>query len=124
MTAGNGVLIVDDDRLIAWHLSSMIERMGYRVCASVGTEEAAIAAAKENTPAVILMDVRLASGGDGVRAAEVIKAAAEVPIIFCTAHANDPAFRRRIGSFDSPVVLDKPIREDLLKKALLEVLRT
>jgi len=112
------VLVVEDDAIIAWHLKSMVSRLGHDVCSTVGTENGAVATAMEQTPDVILMDVRLAGGGDGVRAARAIRAVRQVPIIFCTAHADDPAFLDRVSAFEASAVLGKPVREDLLKDAI------
>lgn len=116
------VLIVEDDSIIAWHLKSIVQRRGLAVCATVATEEAAIAAARQHEPSVVLMDVRLAAGGDGVRAAEVIRADRDVPVIFCTAHAQDPGFRARTAAIGSSSVLGKPIQEELLMSAITDLL--
>lgn len=118
------VLIVEDDSIIAWHLEAMVSRMGYRVCALAATEEEAISAAGKHKPALVLMDVRLARGGDGVRAAEAIRSSWPVPVIFCTAHADDTGFRTRTASFDNSAVLSKPVREDLLKGAISGLIGT
>jgi len=116
------VLVVEDDAIIAWHLGTMLSRLGHEVCSTVGTEDAALTAALEQAPDIILMDVRLARGGDGVRAARAIRAVRRVAIVFCTAHAEDPAFLDRIAPFDLSAVLGKPVHEDLLKDALARLL--
>ena len=123
MSAPNiSVLIVEDDSIIAWHLKAMVTRLGYYVCATVATQDGAVAAAAEHRPAAILMDVRLAQGGDGVKAAESVRAGQEIPIIFCTAHAKDPSFQARIAIFNAPV-LDKPVQEEVLADVLRKVVR-
>jgi CheY-like chemotaxis protein len=120
-TSKASILIVEDDSIIAWHLRAMVTSMGYDVCATVATQDGAVAAAAAYRPAAILMDVRLAAGGDGVKAAEDVRAVQDTAIIFCTAHAQDPSFKGRIAKFDAPV-LDKPVEElalaDALRKAL------
>jgi CheY-like chemotaxis protein len=118
MATNPSVLIVEDDSIIAWHLQSMVERAGYSVCATAATEDGAIIAAEQHRPAVVLMDVRLAQGGDGVRAAEAIRASLEAAIIFCTAHALDPSFQARAAALERALVLAKPVHEDLLKRAI------
>lgn len=122
LAASTSVLIVEDDSIIAWHLRSMVERLGFAVCATVATEQAAVDAAHEHEPTIILMDVRLAAGGDGVKAAEAIHAARAVPVIFCTAHAQDPDFRKRVASMATAAVLGKPIQERLLKETIASLL--
>ena len=120
--SNTSVLIVEDDSIIAWHLKAMVTRLGYAVCATVATQDGAVAAASEHRPAAILMDIRLAGGGDGVKAAESVRSAQDTAIIFCTAHALDPAFQARIAMFDAPV-LDKPVQEAVLADALRKVFR-
>ncbi|MCX7362427.1 MAG: response regulator [Alphaproteobacteria bacterium] len=122
LAASTSVLIVEDDSIIAWHLRSMVERLGFAVCATVATEQAAVDAAREHEPAIVLMDVRLAAGGDGVRAAEAICAVRAVPVIFCTAHAHDPDFRSRVAPLATAAVLGKPIQERLLKETITGLL--
>lgn len=123
LAASTSVLIVEDDSIIAWHLRSMVERLGFAVCATVATEQAAVDAARQHEPAFVLMDVRLAGGGDGVRAAEAICAARAVPVIFCTAHAHDlDFFRSRVAPLAMAAVLGKPIQERLLKETITGLL--
>jgi CheY-like chemotaxis protein len=117
------VLIVEDDSIIAWHLASMVRRLGYTVCATAVTEDTALAAARTHAPDIVLMDVRLASLDDGVRAAEAIRAERDVPIVFCTAHADEPSFEARIAAFEHSAVLGKPVNERQLKAALDGLLR-
>ena len=54
--------------MIAWGLVDVVRRLGYKVCATVDTQEAAIEAAARLAPDIILLDYRLA-GGDGLAAA-------------------------------------------------------
>lgn len=122
LAGSTSVLIVEDDSIIAWHLRSMVERLGFAVCATVATEQAAVDAAQQHEPAIILMDVRLAAGGDGVRAAQAIRAARPVPVVFCTAHAHDPDFRSRVAPLAGAAVLGKPIQERLLKETIADLL--
>lgn len=99
----------------------MVEGSGASVCATVATEDLAVEATKQFVPHVVLMDVRLAAGGDGVRAAERIRVEADIPIIFCTAHADDPAFRARASAISHSSVLAKPVHADTLREAIQAV---
>jgi CheY-like chemotaxis protein len=67
--------------------------------------------------------VRLA-GSDGVQAAEAIRTVRNIPIVFCTAHADDPSFRARTAHFERSSVLDKPVQEQQLKVAIDDLVRT
>jgi CheY-like chemotaxis protein len=66
----------------------MVTGLGYSVCATVGTEAAAVEAARRHQSDLVFMDLRLAAGGNGLRAAEAIRSERLVPILFCIAHAD------------------------------------
>ena len=113
------LLIVEDEAIIAWHLQDIVTSLGYAVCAMVGTEAAAVEAAHQHLPDLILMDLRLAGGGDGLKAAEAIRRQRrDVPILFCTAHSGDPDLARRLLTVEGAAVLGKPINQAELKNAI------
>jgi two-component system response regulator MprA len=82
-TAQARVLVVEDDRRIAAFLDRALVRAGYRVdLASDGT--AALAAAAEAPPDVVVLDVML-PGLDGLEVARRLRADSGVPILMLTA---------------------------------------
>lgn len=112
------VLIVEDEAIIAWELSTLVEEFGYEVCGVSARATEAVRLAEEAKPHVVLMDVCLARGDDGVTAAAQIKARSQVPVVFCTAFA-DPHTVERMEAVGAAGLLRKPIfPKDL--KALLE----
>lgn len=117
------VLIVEDEAIIAWQLSDMVEDLGHEVCGTVAGEPEAVAAAAREKPDLILMDVRLRAGGDGITAAETIRKSDTVPIVFCTAYATDAVLRTRMNAAGAAGVLSKPVSLDELRDALEQVLR-
>jgi CheY-like chemotaxis protein len=80
------LLIVEDELMVAWGLVDTVHELGWKVCATVRTQEAAIEAASQLKPDAILMDYRLGDGGDGLAAARRIRESADIPIILCTAY--------------------------------------
>jgi PAS domain S-box-containing protein len=82
------VLIVEDECLVASDLQCRLETLGYEVTDLADTAEGAIAAAKAHHPDLVLMDIHLAEGSDGVTAARKIHGDLGVPIVFLTAHAD------------------------------------
>ena len=116
------VLIVEDEAIIAWELSDTVERLGYDVCGTAASAAAAIDLDARLQPDVILMDVRLGRGGDGISAAEAILVRRQPAIIFCTAYANDPAIAARLQSIDPVAVLAKPVQYTAVAHALREAL--
>jgi two-component system, response regulator PdtaR len=63
------LLIVEDEMIIAMRLEQFVTDLGHQVCAVASTEEGAIASAGTHRPDVVLMDLRLAHGGNGAEAA-------------------------------------------------------
>src|ERR1700688_4766319 len=82
------ILLVEDNELNRDMLSRRLLRRGFEVVMAVDGEQA-VAMARSETPALILMDISL-PGFDGWEATRRIKAAPEtkmIPVIALTAHA-------------------------------------
>ena len=88
------ILVVEDEPIVALHLQQRLERMGYRVPDVVATGEAAIETAMQKLPQLVLMDISLEGGMDGVEAAEQITTHLRIPVVFLTAFSNDRTLER------------------------------
>ena len=62
------ILIVDDHQLAREGLRAVLEQSGFEIAGVAGTGEEAVAMAGDLAPDVILMDVRLGDGIDGLEA--------------------------------------------------------
>jgi two-component system, response regulator PdtaR len=62
--------------------------LGYSVSGIVGTGEAAIQKAEELFPDLILMDIMLKGGINGIQAADQIMEKSDIPVIYLTAYYN------------------------------------
>jgi two-component system, response regulator PdtaR len=102
------VLIVDDQFLIVEFLRIWTEACGFEVCETAKTAETAVARALEHRPDIVLMDVQLDRGGDGVVAAAEIVRAIATRIIFVTG-ANDAVTMARIAAEKPFAALVKPV---------------
>lgn len=111
------VLIVEDEAITALDLATELSGMGYHVCGVVDTAEAAVGAAVTARPAVVLMDIRLANGGDGIETAQRICGCHDTAIVFLTAHSDEATLARALAV--SPFgYLIKPFRARDLKVAI------
>jgi CheY-like chemotaxis protein len=110
------LLIVEDELLIAWELVDTARELGWKVCATVRTQEAAIEAASQLKPDAILMDYRLGDGGDGLAAARRIRESADIPIIFCTAYVA--GLGPEVVSVARAQLIAKPVGPSSLQQAL------
>jgi diguanylate cyclase (GGDEF)-like protein/PAS domain S-box-containing protein len=92
------LMLVEDERVVAFDLKSQLQSMGYRVSATVASGEEALAKMLIDIPDLILMDIHLEGGMDGIDAAVKIQAEHRIPVIFLTAYAEDETLRRALAS--------------------------
>ena len=101
------VLIVEDEALVALDMASVLGDGGHETVGLVATEEAAVEKAAELAPDLVVMDIKLKSTGDGIRASERIVASHDIPILYITAY-NDQETMDRLGRTGPVQVLFKP----------------
>lgn len=81
------ILIADDETLITMSLSTMLQNIGHRMIARARTGQEAVEKAKELSPDLILMDIKM-EDMDGLEASRQILAQQPVPIIILTAYSQ------------------------------------
>ena len=82
------ILIVEDNKLVGIAEKNIFEENGF-VAFIAETGEEAIAIMEDNSDIeIILMDLELGEGIDGITAAERILEKRNIPIMFCTAHTE------------------------------------
>lgn len=115
------VLIVEDDDLMAEAMMRIVANMGHSVVWRAASEAEALDGAKQTSPHLVLADIQLGVGGDGLNAAQAIVANSPVPVIFVT------GFPERLLTGDAPepaFVVSKPYREETLRTAIGQALAT
>ncbi len=80
------ILIIEDEPLTAAHLEQLVLEAGHRVTGVARTHRGALKLAHESRPTLILSDIQLAGGSNGVEAVNEILGEIEVPVIFVTGH--------------------------------------
>ena len=116
------VFVVEDDQLLASALSVQIETLGYRVTGTAANAASAVDAVLACPPRVILMDINLIGSATGLDAAKDIRRECDVPIIFYTAY-GDGAVRQQVAQIGNACLLQKPVPEEALERALADSLR-
>ncbi|MFC3124977.1 PhyR family response regulator anti-anti-sigma factor [Pseudoroseomonas globiformis] len=84
--AAADILVIEDEPIIAMDVRQLVEDCGHRVVGVAATEAQAVKLAQERNPGLILADVNLGSGGDGINAVNRIQQELKVPVIFVTAY--------------------------------------
>ncbi|BBO84323.1 response regulator [Desulfosarcina ovata] len=93
MTQAN-ILVVEDEGIVAQEIKSRLEKSGYAVCAVAHDGETALDHAAAMRPDLILMDIRLKGGMDGIETAGQIRDRFNIPVVYLTAY-TDPATLER-----------------------------
>ncbi len=88
------ILIVEDEAIVAEDLAAKVRQLGYDVDGITATGEEAIELALRHKPALVLMDIRLAGGMDGITAAQEIHRYCNSPVLFLTANSDLDTLKR------------------------------
>lgn len=88
------ILVVEDELIIAKGIEKRLKALGYDVANIVPTGEEAVEVAVSAVPDLVLMDICLQGGMDGVTAAEKIRAAVDIPVVYLTAYADPDSLGR------------------------------
>jgi two-component system, response regulator PdtaR len=111
------LLVVEDEFITSADLQGVLIDMGYDVPAVVDSGEDAILQAGNLRPDAILMDITLRGKLTGIEAAGVIHKQYAIPIIFLTAHSDDPTFQEAIRSEPFGFII-KPYEPHNLRTAI------
>ena len=110
-------LIVEDEIFVARDLQMTLEQMGYSATSMVPSGEQAIKEIEHEVPDLVLMDIVLQEGMDGVETAEIIHSRFDIPVIFLTAHGDKTIFERAKKTEPFGYVT-KPFQEENLRKSI------
>ncbi len=114
---GGLALVVEDEAIVALDLSMKLEELGFQVCGSVPSGEAALETLGEIVPDLIFMDIRLQGDLDGIETVQRIREKHDLPVIYTTAY-SDAKTRKRAASTNPVAFLNKPVSFPSLQKAL------
>jgi DNA-binding response OmpR family regulator len=82
------VVVVEDDQNIADLVEMYLRQEGFRVV-QAGTGERAIQAVRDNRPRMVILDVGLPGGMDGLEVCRRLRAGGDVPILMLTARDGE-----------------------------------
>jgi|SRR5208283_3433329 len=112
---GKTILIVEDEGLIALHLTEILENAGYHVVDPVYSGEMALRALeKPPLPDLILMDIGLAGALDGIETARQVRQRYPAPLIFVTAYTSESMLARMLEVAPDAVLIKPFVDSELL----------
>ena len=83
------ILVVEDERLIATDIQHRLHGMGYEVAAFAFSGEEAVKKAVELCPDLVLMDIILGPGINGIETARLIHASCTIPIVYVSSNVSE-----------------------------------
>lgn len=116
-----GILIVEDEILLAMNTKLTLEDCGYRVTGIATSSAEAKEFFELDRPDLVLMDITLDDGEDGVELARMLCTQCKVPIIYMSGNSDDMTLSRA-SSTGAVNFLRKPIDEDELIASVREIL--
>ena len=90
----NRILIVEDESIVALNMQRTLSRLGYEVVGVAGTSAEAISLARAERPDLVLMDINLGRGGDGIETAAQLSRERQTPVIYLTAYSEEATLKR------------------------------
>ncbi|MEM7540716.1 MAG: response regulator [Pseudomonadota bacterium] len=88
------ILVVEDQRSVAGALRMRLKGLGHDVLGIASDGAEAVAKAQELRPDLILMDIKLGEGMDGIDAALQIRSEMDIPVIYVSAYADAELLER------------------------------
>src|SRR5262245_23831850 len=114
-------LIVEDEPLVAMSLAADMQALGFDACDLAATAQGAFLQAMEDKPDIVLMDVNLEGGREGIEAARWLREVCEIPIVFVTAYTDHDTVERIHQQVPDAEVIAKPLYREGLAKAVARV---
>lgn len=111
------VLVVEDEFSIALDIQVRLQKMGYQVVGIAHNYEQALQQVQKQLPAIILMDINLSKGKNGIEAAQDIYQQYQIPVVFLTAYGDNKTFKEALQAQPFGYVL-KPFKDQELNFAL------
>jgi DNA-binding NarL/FixJ family response regulator len=116
------ILIVDDHALAREGLKAVLAGEGFEIVGEAATGEEAVALVKDCVPDIVLMDVRLGSGMDGLQATrEIVALDLPTRVLMLTLHDMPAYVREALAAGAAGYVLKDTAIEDL-RRAVTQVL--
>ena len=114
-------LIVEDEILFAINLEADMHALGFDICDLAANGQQASMLAMSNQPDVVLMDINLEGGREGIEVARWLRKVCEAPIVFVTGYTDHDTVERNHEQVPGAPVLPKPVYHDRLADAVAAV---
>ena len=111
-------LIVDDEIIFAINLEADMHELGFDICDLAANGQQASMFAMSNQPDIVLMDINLEGGREGIEIARWLRSVCEAPIVFITGYTDPDTVARIRQQVPGANVLPKTAYRDRLAAAV------
>lgn len=111
------IMLVEDEIIVAMDVQQRLEILGYEVVAHAVSGEEAVQLVQKTNPNLILMDIKIKGGMDGIETAARIRDSFDIPIIYVTAFSDETTIQRA-SLTEAFGYLIKPFEDRELRSAI------
>jgi PAS domain S-box-containing protein len=108
------IYIVEDEALIAMEIDDHLRDLGYEICGHAARGEVALREIPAAAPDLVLLDINLGPGLNGLDVAERLREHLDVPLIFLTAYSDGELTSRAVRT-ESFAYVVKPFHPRVLQ---------
>lgn len=94
MSTAAKIIIVEDERIVAFNLQQRLTKLGYEVPAIAVSSVQALHDVEKFDPDIVLMDIHIEGDVDGIDTAAVVAGKFRVPVIYLTAYSEEATLDR------------------------------
>ena len=117
-------LIVEDEYLIAHDLEAAMHALGFDDCDVAPNARQAHSLSMSDQPDIVVVDVCLEGGREGIEVARWLREMFDVPVIFVTSYSDADTVQRIRDLVPGAPVLAKPVYPECLADAIAELGRS
>jgi two-component system, response regulator PdtaR len=111
------VLIVEDDDVLARVITWRLTNLGYEISGRAASCAETMELLLKEIPDVVLMDINIKGGTDGIDTTIMIKERFKLPVIYLTSHSDGPTLERAKATHPDGFIL-KPFGDNDLRVAI------
>lgn len=111
------ILLVEDEGLVALYLKKILRENGFEEIIVARSGEEAVSKARDTDPDLVLMDIRLGRGINGIEAVKKINHNKTIPVIYITASTDEHTHKEAVAT--NPIaIISKPIEPEELREMI------
>jgi len=111
------ILIVEDDNMLCTVFEMFVTGLGYELVGITHTGKDALELIEVNRPDIILMDIHLGNGMDGIETSKIIYEKYKLPVVYISSDIEDDTIAKSIQP-NTYGFLVKPIYKPILKATI------